>query len=164
MQDWIYPTVIAALGVAVVAALGLALAGRARSRREVAAARAEADALTQRVAELERTLDRGVLSQVPTQALVITQLGEDRDDAPARGAVVVPGRIEGRLFADLVVRETVVKAAGWAHGVRRAWTPEARFRMRHAMRREVKRSRKSRRAELREARRYLRGQRREDAA
>jgi hypothetical protein len=163
MQDWIYPTAIAALGVVAVAAVGVALAGRARSRRELAVARAETAGLNERLAQLERSLDRADQAAATTQALIITSLG-DREDGPVSGTVVVPRRIDGRLFADLVVRESVVKAAGWAHGVRRAWRPEARFRMRHAMRREVKRSRKSRRAELREARRYLREQRREDAA
>ena len=68
---------------------------------------------------------------------------------------VVAGRIDGRLFADLVLRETVVKGASLAHGVRRALEPENRFRMRYTFRREVKSARKRRRLELREARRLV---------
>ena len=52
-----------------------------------------------------------------------------------------------------MLRETVVQAASLFHGVRRALSPENRNRIRFEMRREVKRSRKQRRADLREARR-----------
>jgi hypothetical protein len=81
---------------------------------------------------------------------VITHLGEPEESGPEVEAVptVAPG-----LFADLVLRETVVQAASLFHGVRRALTPESRNRIRFEMRREVKRSRKQRRADLREARR-----------
>ena len=61
---------------------------------------------------------------------------------------VAPG-----LFADIVLRETVVQTASLFHGVRRALSPENRNRIRFEMRREVKRSRKQRRADLRAARR-----------
>ena len=47
-------------------------------------------------------------------------------------------------------------AASWFHGVRRALRPEARNRMAFAMRQEVKRSRRQRKLDLREARRQLR--------
>ena len=57
------------------------------------------------------------------------------------------------LFADLVLRETVVKAAALVHGLRRALAPETRNRIRFEMRREVKRARKQRRADTRQARR-----------
>ncbi len=52
-----------------------------------------------------------------------------------------------------MLRETVVKAASLAHGVRRALSPESRNRIRFEVRREVRRSRKQRRSDLREARR-----------
>ena len=77
---------------------------------------------------------------------VITELGAEEPRAP------VP-TVEARLFGDLVLRETVVQAASWAHGVRRALTPESRNRIRFEMKREVKRARKQRRADLRQARR-----------
>ena len=57
------------------------------------------------------------------------------------------------VFADLVLKETVVQAASLFHGLRRALAPETRNRIRFQMRQEVKRSRKQRRTELREARR-----------
>jgi hypothetical protein len=80
---------------------------------------------------------------------VITHLGEPEDEPDVESApTVAPG-----LFADLVLRETVVQTASLFHGVRRALSPESRNRIRFEMRREVKRSRKQRRADLREARR-----------
>ena len=46
-------------------------------------------------------------------------------------------------------KETVVQTASLLHGLRRALSPETRNRIWFEMRREVKRSRKQRRAELR---------------
>jgi hypothetical protein len=57
------------------------------------------------------------------------------------------------VFADLVLKETVVQTASLFHGLRRALSPEIRNRIRFHVRQEVKRSRKQRRAELREVRR-----------
>ena len=74
-------------------------------------------------------------------------------------------RIEGSLFADLVLRESVVKGVSLVYGVRRALAAETRNRIRFQMRQEVKRSRKQRRIDLRAARRHLADlQRDEDAA
>lgn len=96
------------------------------------------------------------------QAHVATYLITGIDDEPARTVTAVPSRIDGRLFADIVARESVVKAAGLAHGLRRALSAESRNRMRFEFRREVKRSRKQRRADLKAALRQLQAQ--EDAA
>ena len=60
---------------------------------------------------------------------------------------------DARLFADIVLRETVVKAASFAHGVRRGLSPEIRNKMWFEMRREVRRARKQRRADLKAAQR-----------
>jgi hypothetical protein len=73
-------------------------------------------------------------------------------------------RIEGSLFADLVLRESVVKGVSLVYGVRRALTAETRNRIRFQMRQEVKRSRKQRRIDLRAARRHLADLQDEDAA
>ena len=80
---------------------------------------------------------------------VITHVGEvEREPEIEAVPPVAPG-----LFADIVLRETVVQTASLFHGVRRALSPENRNRIRFEMRREVKRSRKQRRADVREARR-----------
>jgi len=148
MQDWIVP---AAAGALALLALGLGVALlRARSRTDGAlvAARAETAALRLELEALERRLSRSErpVTADPTE-YVITHLGEDDPGAAP------PARIERALFADLVLRETVVKAASLAHGVRRALDPETRNRIRFEMKREVRRARKQRKADTREARR-----------
>jgi hypothetical protein len=87
-----------------------------------------------------------------TEEYVITQLGLETDEpAPT---------LEAKLFADVVLRETVVKAASWAHGIRHGLSPASRNRIWFEMRREVKRARKERKAEEREAVREWRARRR----
>jgi hypothetical protein len=93
---------------------------------------------------------------------VITRIGAETEDQPAPV-------LETRLFADLVLRETVVKAASFVYGVRRGLSPANRNRIWFEMRREVKRARKERKAEEREAVREWRARQRaavrgEDAA
>ncbi len=83
---------------------------------------------------------------------VITRLG-DPEPEPA-------STMESKLFADVVLRESVVKAASLAYGVRRGLSPANRNRIWFEMRREVKRARKDRRAEEREAIREWRARRR----
>ena len=127
----------------------------ARSGRALVAARAEARALADRLAAVEESLAR---DRDDTQSYVITHLG-DHEAVPAAPVV---GRIDGRLFADIVARESAVRAAGLAHGLRRALAPEARNRIRFEMRREVHRARKQRRADLKTALREFRARERAD--
>ena len=149
--------VLAALGVLALLALALTVAllrTRTRTRRELDAARAEAAGLRAQVEEIQRTLAAPRVR--PAREYTITDLGgaPPADEAARPGRAVAPApRIDQALFADLVLRETVVKAASLGHGVRRALSPESRNRIRFAVRREVRRSRKQRRADLREARR-----------
>jgi hypothetical protein len=79
---------------------------------------------------------------------VITDLGQERPPPE-------PVPLDGPAFADIVLKETVVKAASLAHGVRRGLAPATRNRIRFEMRQEVRRSRKQRRADLKSARRDL---------
>jgi hypothetical protein len=135
-----------------------------RARSELAETRREAAELRSRVDGLDRQLAEQLAEQMaqrlaeqapgpnpdPTQGpteYVITAIGSEPDPE------LVPERIDGRLFADIVLREAVVRAASLAHGVRRAMAPETRNRIRFEMRREVKRSRRQRRADLKAARR-----------
>jgi hypothetical protein len=87
------------------------------------------------------------------EEFVITRLGVEPESEP------VP-TVEPRLFADLVLRESVVRAAALAHGVRRGLTPANRNRIWFEMRREVKRARKDRKVEEREAIREWRARQR----
>ena len=82
---------------------------------------------------------------------VITGLSDPSEPDGERAMESGPERIDGPLFADLVLRESVVRVASLAHGVRRALTPESRKRIRFEVKREVKRARKQRRADVRTA-------------
>jgi hypothetical protein len=144
---WVLLATLVAL-LAVLAAVTLMLVRvRSRTTAALAAARTDADALRDQVAAIERRLATPE-PRVDDHEYVITMLGE-ADETPSPPAPVVPGP----LFADLVLRESVVQAASLAAGLRRALTHENRHRIRFEMKREVKRARKQRRADQRQARR-----------
>ena len=77
----------------------------------------------------------------------ITDMGREKPLLPS-----VPG-LPAPVFIDTVLRESLVRTASLAAGLRHALAPEVRNRIRFEMRREVKRSRKQRKADLRQARR-----------
>jgi hypothetical protein len=153
-QEWIVP---AALGAVALLALVLAvvlLLGRARTDRELRAAQAEAASLRAQVDEIERRIAAPVPhptnpDRTPDEPdYVITHLGDEMRVArhsatPVGDGTVAP--VAPALFADLVLRETVVKAASLAHGLRVALAPEVRNRIRFEVRREVRAARKRRR-------------------
>jgi hypothetical protein len=170
-QQWTVPawlalaTVVVLVLLVVLASVGLVL-GRRRSQRIaglLTSCTAESEALRVRVDLLER---RSVASRPLTpreeRDYVVTLLGDVQagpdavDPAPREQAPVVPPAV----FADIVLRETVVQSASLFHGLRRAFSPEVRNRIRFEMGREVKRSRKERRAESREALRQWQAQQR----
>ncbi len=149
-----------------VLALSVALwRGRRSATRERIVAQAELAAVRTRLEEVERRL----ASSAPHRRVaaegsdyVITHLG-DLPAAPRHATPAAPAgpdapdapRVEPALFADLVLRESVVRAASLAHGVRVALAPQTRNRIRFEVRREVRRARKERRTETRLARREL---------
>ncbi|MGI8522549.1 MAG: hypothetical protein ACR2K3_04455 [Nocardioides sp.] len=135
---------VAALALVLLIA-ALFLAGRRRTR----ALAAQVDLLRERLAGLERDPVAPVAVAPATAEYLITGLGTPDPERPVAD-------IDSRLFADLVLRETVVRAASLVHGVRRGLAPETRNRIRFEMKREVRRSRKQRRADLREAQQLLR--------
>ncbi|SFC77979.1 hypothetical protein SAMN04487968_11167 [Nocardioides terrae] len=149
--------------VAVIAAAVAVLALAALRRAHGDAAR-EATGLRMRLDALEAGLMGPEPTAVarPAQEYVITHLGEPEPDADEAS---VPVRLAPPAFADAVLRETVVQAASLVQGVRRALAPETRHRIRFEMRREVKRSRKARKVEVKEAlRAYRAGQRETEGA
>jgi hypothetical protein len=100
----------------------------------------------------EQLQDLGPRETTPAAApveFVITDLHAERS---ATGG---PRHVDRAAFADTVLRETVVKAASLAHGVRRGLAPATRNRIRFEMRQEVRRARKQRRADLKTAQRDL---------
>jgi hypothetical protein len=148
MQQWIVPAVIGALALLAVVLVVLLVRGRARTTRELREARAEAAALRAQVEEIERRLAEPSARPRVEPGYVITHLGELERD-PGEGRAVTPvARVDGALFADLVLRETVVRTASLAHGLRRALAPETRNRIRFEVRREMRAARKRRRREM----------------
>ena len=143
----------AALAVVV---LGLAVtvlanaATRRRMRADVRSCRAEIADLRAQVDELSRTAghperdrhDDYVITTLPLAAPTETPVPGDAREAAG--------------FVSLAVGESLVRVVCLAHGVRRALSPENRHRIGSAMRREVKRARKQRRRDVREAQRQLR--------
>lgn len=165
MQEWSVPAwaVVAALALVLVALAGLVvcLVALARTRARLA----ETAALRERIADVERRLagpEEGpgdgadAAPRAPhdgPEEYVITHVGERQPPAPA---------VPGPLFADLVLRESVVRVVSLAAGMRRALAPETRNRIRFEMRREVKRARKQRKTDLRQARREWEARQRAD--
>ena len=156
MQDvtvpwWAVAAVAAGLLLVVLILAIVTVRGRRRVARRLDAAHADAEALRLQVEEIRRRIEETPAVRAE-QEYVITGLGgfETRASAPSSTTVET---VPAPMFADIVLRETVVQAASLAAGLRRALSPEVRNRIRFEMRREVKRARKQRRADLRQARR-----------
>lgn len=177
---WLTGGVVAVLALAVVALAWSALR-TARTLRRTTAAQADA------VAELERL--RAELAAHPTPpepttssatspspttssraeyliTSVLTDAERSTLSLPARGEAApgagdLPTRVvDARQFTTMAVGESLVRLFTVSHGVRRALSAESRNRAGFAMRREVRRSRKHRRQELREVRRHLHAEQR----
>ena len=150
-------------GLALVALVLLVALARLRGRTasQIAAAQAEAAQLRARLDRLEQQ-ERTAASAPPARAdpppavveqeYRITRVGE-----PDEG----PVRLERAVFADHVLRESVIRLGALAHGLRRALDAETRNRIRFEMKREVKRARKQRRADMRTAHREWQARQRE---
>jgi len=147
MQDWTAPVLVVALAALALALVLALLHARSRARQERAEARAETAALQAQLDELALRVAGAEPRHAAQAEFLITDLGREAAEPEATP------QIGGALFADIVLRETVVKAASLAHGVRRALEPETRNRIRFEMRREIRRARKQRRADTRQARR-----------
>jgi type II secretory pathway pseudopilin PulG len=156
-QVWLGAAALGVTGLALVA-LVLALLARGRARR----AEALVSALVARIDVLE------------SAAAAADPLPHDRDDADAATYVIthldeptaqapLARPVDGRLFADIVARETVVKAASWTHGLRRALSPANRNRIRFEVRQETRRAGRDRRAETKQALREFRARERATA-
>ena len=143
---------LGAAAVAVAVAVGLLLVLLRRERRlrrrderleaELAAARAESAELRGRLATLERATTAPALRHAE---FLITDAGQDRGPEPA-GVAVPDG-----LVLSATLGEPVVRAMALAHGVRRALSAESRNRIRFAMRQEVRRTRRRRKREMKQA-------------
>ena len=161
MEPALLVTLVAVAVAALLAAVAaVVLAGRRRLRAELAAARADVAAVQTRLDELARRVDgspslRDEVRDGPE--FVITSLA---DDAASGDPVLDPDPrlVAGGQFVSVAAGESLVRVLSLAHGVRRALAAENRNRIRFEMRREVKRSRRQRRRDLKEAKRHLRTQ------
>jgi hypothetical protein len=151
-QVWLAVTSVVALVTLLLSVLAWRRAARAEARLQ---------SYAERLALLESPVTTAPTPTIDDRDLttfVITHI-DDAEPAP-----VVAQRIEGRLFADIVARETVVKAASWTQGLRRALAPETRNRIRFQMRQETKRAGRERKAELKVALREYRARSRAERA
>lgn len=151
--------VVASAGIAVllaVVALVLLVRSRAESRRALAAARVEAELLAGQVQRLSESLEELLAQQraltVADPAFLITDAGRKDPEL----------QVSDRLVLSATLGEPLVKAAALTHGVRRALSAESRNRIWFEMRREVRRSRKQRRRDMKDA--YRREQAEQRAA
>lgn len=128
----------------------------ANAASDVDELRVELDALqarlheeAQQLEDARRTLRLADLTIVDDKEYRITALGERRVGGPLALVPTVPGP----QFVDILLRESLIRTASIAAGLRRALAPEVRNRIRFEMKREVKRSRKQRKADMKQARR-----------
>lgn len=169
-QQWSLPAwavlVPALVGLVLVVVVLLVLARVRRTEQRLATTGAEVGALRDALAALEQ--QRAPTTPTAAPDYVITRIGDEPEvEERARASVSRPADqpvVAAPLFADLVLRDSVVQAASLVAGVRRAMAPEVRHRVRLEMRREVKRARKQRRADLRAARRDWEARRRAEVA
>ena len=153
---WLLAGLVVALTVATVATCLVAVAGARQRRRlaeELAASREELAAVQRRLDGLARRVDPPARPE--PQEFVITTAGVPE---PAPHADVPVRQLTAREFASVALGESLVTIASFGWGVRRALSPENRNRIAFEMRREVRRHRKQRRRDLKEAKRLLRAQ------
>jgi hypothetical protein len=145
--------VVAAVVLVIVAGLLVALLrSRAESRRALLVAQQDTAELHARLDVLSDQLERQSTTMVRTDdpAYVITDAGAPEPQI----------RVPDRLVLSATVGEPLVKALAFGHGVRRALSAESRNRIWFEMRREVRRARKQRRRETKEAWRRMQAEER----
>ena len=145
--------VVAAVVLVIVAGLLVELLrSRAESRRALLVAQQDTAELRARLDALSDQLERQSATMVSTDdpAYVIT----------TAGAPEPPLHVPDRLVLSATVGEPLVKAMALGHGVRRALSAESRNRIWFEMRREVRRARKHRRRETKEAWRRMQAEQR----
>ena len=154
--------VVLAVVVVVVAGL-LAARSRRRLARELVTSREDVATLRGQVEDLSRRLDTAPGAPAPAPGPAREFLITTLPDAPAGSELAVPDEepvpvVSAGRFASVAVGESVVRLLSLGYGVRRALSPENRNRIRFEMRQEVKRARRQRRRDLRDAKRHLRAQ------
>ncbi len=150
---WGLVCLLAAMTVLVVTLAVLFAGERRRGRAERAALLAEQQKLSARVEELSHAAATQRQLADDHADWVITRLGEGDDD------VATARPVSDQLVLSAAFGEPLVKALALGHGVRRALSAESRNQIRFEMRREVRRTRKVRRKEMKQAWRQMRTER-----
>lgn len=157
VPSWLAAVVVVAavaLAVVVLVLLRAVASERRRTTALLTQAAADADELRGQLAQIEARLSDQAAEQeryarAPVRGdgreYVITDLGREKKEP----APILPAPV----FVDILLRESLIRTASLAAGLRRALAPEVRNRVRFEMRQEVKRARKQRKADLRIARR-----------
>jgi hypothetical protein len=130
------------------------LRGRAKTRRELAAALSAAQ---QETADLRRRLD-ALTEQLERQSASMIRVDDPAYVITDAGAPAVELSVPDRVVLSATVGEPLVKAVALGHGIRRALSAESRNKIWFEMRREVRRARKQRRREMKEAWRRMRAE------
>jgi hypothetical protein len=155
--------IAALLLILVVVLLVAVMSARRRLEGELDTAQAEVAALRTRLEELSSrpdTSSAAVGPSLPTEYL-ITDAGISTGPRTAGDSTTGPGATSGdRVVLSATLGEPLLKILAFGHGVRRALSAENRNRIAFEMRREVKRSRKQRRRDLRQARRMANAEQR----
>jgi len=137
--------------VVVVLVLVRSRRSRVRASRALAAAQAETALLRERLEGLEQRLEQTSATLVETrEAYLITDAGLERPEP----------NVPDRVVLSATFGEPLVKVVAFGHGLGRALSPESRNRIWFEMKREVRRARKQRRREMKEAWRHMRAQER----
>ncbi len=143
----------AAVLATLVGLLVAVLRSRAESRRQLALAQAETAELRHRLDELAEQVERSAeveRARSADAAYVITDAGQPRPEP----------NVPDRVVLSAALGEPLVKAVSFGSGVRRALSAESRNRIWFEMRREVRRARKQRRREMKEAWRRMQAEER----
>jgi hypothetical protein len=141
------PIVAAAVAAVLACVLAVALLSRSISRRELAVALTAAQAET---AELRTRLD-ALTDQLDRQAGSTVRGGDPAYVITDSGALRRQPTVADRVVLSATLGEPLVKVVAFGHGVRRALSAESRNRIRFEVGREVRRARKQRRREMKEA-------------
>ena len=166
---WLLAVAVAACVVSAAALLaGVVLArssrrARARLEGELAASREELQALHKRLDGLSRQVEptrspRSARSAEEEFVITTAGLPEPRRSDEVAPSDVPDRQLSAKEFTSVALGESLVTLASLAYGVRRALSPENRNRIAFEMRREVRRARKQRKADLKEAKRRLRAE------
>ena len=150
------------LATAFLCVLLVVLAGRRRLRRELGDSLARIEELARKVEQMQTPAPAPAplpVTRDETEYL-ITSVGRRSPAEPA----AVAEKVTAEQFLSIAVGESLVRILSLGYGVRRALSAENRNRIRFEVRREIRRSRKQRRRDLKEARHHLRTTMAEDAA